>query len=71
MTSKITFLRYELENGKLSLKKYILKKKEALGEIQIVKDLEMVIGIISYARRMIKGTEEVLAPLRKDLKMLK
>ena len=30
-----------------------------------------MIGIISYARRVIKGTEKILAPLRSDLKTLK
>ena len=44
---------------------------ENIGKIAKIKDLERVIGIISYARRTIKKTEEVLAPLRQDLKILK
>ena len=49
ISTKITFLVYEIENGKMSLKNYIQKKKEILGEIRTAKDLERVIGIISYA----------------------
>ena len=71
ISTKITFLGYEIENGKMSLKNYIQKKKETLGEIRTVKDLERVIGIISYARKTIKGTEKILSNLRQDLKELK
>ena len=33
-----------------------------------IHDIERVLGIISYARRVIKKTEKVSAPLRSDLK---
>lgn len=55
----------------MSLKKFIREKKKDLREIKNAKDLERAIGVISYARRTIKGTGEVLAPLRNDLKTLK
>ena len=71
LTTKITFLGYEIENGHLNLREYIKKKKESLGNVRTIKELERVIGIISYARRVIKGTEKILATLRSDLKILK
>ena len=71
LTTKMTFLGYEIENGHLNLREYIKKKKESLGNVRAIKELERVIGIISYARRVIKGTEKILAPLRSDLKTLK
>ena len=71
VSNKLTFLGYEIEDGTLSLKKYIKKKMENVGKVSNIKDLERVIGIISYARRTIQKTEEVLAPLRQDLKILK
>ena len=71
MTTKLSFLGWEIEGGKMSLKGYLKKKMEQLGPIRTVNDLERVIGIISYARRVIRGTEEILTPLRKDLRKLK
>ena len=71
MSTKISFLGYEVEDGKMSLKEYILKKGEAIGKVRTIHDLERAIGIISYARRVIRSTEEILAPLRADLKRLK
>ena len=71
ISTSISFLGYEVEGGKMSLKGYIQRKKEVIGEVRTIHDLERVIGIISYARRMIRGAEEVLAPLRADLKSFK
>ena len=71
LATKMTFLGYEIENGRLNLREYVKNKKESLGNIWTIKELERVIGIISYARRVIKGTEKILAPLRSDLKILK
>ena len=71
MSTKISFLGFEIENGKLCLREYIKKKMESIGPIECVHDLERVIGIIFYARKVVKGTEEVLASLRADLKRLK
>ena len=71
ISTQISFLGYEVEGGRMTLKKYIQKKKEVIGEVRTIHDLERVIGIISYARRVIRRTEEVLAPLRADLKAFK
>ena len=67
----MSFLGYEVTDGKLSLKKYLEKKKEEIGYVSNVHELERVIGIISYSRRVIKGTEKILGPLRQDLKKMK
>ena len=71
MTNKLSFLGWEIEDGKMSFKGYLQIKQEQLGEVKSVHDLERVIGIISYARRVAKATEEILAPLRADLRVLK
>ena len=71
VSTKISFLGYEVEGGKMTLKGYIQRKREVIGEVRTIHDLERVIGIISYARRVIRKTEEVLAPLRADLKAFK
>ena len=71
ISTEIKFLGYEINQGKMGLREYILKKKETLGEVKTVKDLERVIGIISYARKTIRGTERILGNLRQDLKELK
>ena len=71
VSDNLTFLGYEIEDGTLSLKNYIKKKMENIGKVASIKNLERVIGIISYARRTIEKTEEILAPLRQDLKVLK
>ena len=42
-----------------------------IGEVSSIKGLERVIGIISYARRVVKGSEKILGPLREDLKYAK
>ena len=71
MSTKIKFLGYEIENGKMSLTEYLAEKAKDIGKIKNIKDMERCIGIISYARRCIVGAELILAPLRKDLKMMK
>ena len=68
ISTQISFLGCEVEEGKMASKKYIQRKREVIGEVKTIHDLERVIGIISYARRVIKKTEEVLASLRSDLK---
>ena len=71
MSNKLSFLGWEIEGGLMSLRGYLRKKKGQLGKVRSVHDLERVIGIISYARRVIKGTEIILSPLRADLRVLK
>ena len=41
-----------------------------LDRVRSVKELERLIGIISYAKRAIKDVELILGPLRHDLKTL-
>ena len=42
-----------------------------MGEVRTIKDLERVMGIISYARRCGMSVEVVLGPLRESLKVFK
>ena len=67
----IFFLGYYVEGGKLSLKKCVQKEREAIGEVETIHDIERIIGIISYARRVIWKIKEVLAPLWSNLKAFK
>ena len=71
ITTQISFLGYEVEGGRMTLKNYIQRKKEVIEKERTIHDLEKVIGVISSARRVIQRTEEVLAPLRADLKAFK
>ena len=62
---------YEIKDGHLSQKKYLEKRQKEIGEVTNVKELERVIGILSYARKVVRGTEKILGPLRSDLKKMK
>ena len=42
-----------------------------MGRVNTIKDLERIIGIISYARRCVKDVEKVLGPLREVLRIWK
>ena len=42
-----------------------------MGEVRTIKDLERVIGIISYACHCVRGVEVVLGPLQEILKVFK
>ena len=42
-----------------------------MGRIETIKDLERIIGVISYMRRCVKDVEMILGPLREGLKILK
>ena len=64
ISTEVKFLGYEISDEKLGLHNYIQKKKEMLWEVKKVKDLERVIDIISYVRKIIKGMEIVLAKFR-------
>ena len=67
----ITFLGYEIKDGKWSLEGFISRKMQEIGSVDSIKGLERVIGILSYARRCIKNTEKILGPLREDLRSFK
>ncbi len=71
MAEEITFLGYEIREGTWTYERFIREKMDNIGQTKTMKDLERVIGIISYARRAIKDVELLLGPLRNDLKTLK
>ena len=41
---------------------------QEIGFISLNKELERVIGILSYSRRCIKDTEKILGPQREELR---
>ena len=55
----------------MSLKKYLQEKKKAVGEINSIKGLERIIGVLSYCRHAIWGIEDILGQLRDDLGWIK
>ena len=71
MTTKIKFLGYEIEHGKMCLREYFKQKMEQIGCVRNVNDLERIIGVISYARHVVQATEDILVHLRNDMKTLK
>ena len=71
LIDEISFLGYDIKNGKMTQKKYLEKTMKEIGEVSSIKGLERVIGIISYARRVLKGSEKILGPLWEDLKYAK
>ena len=71
MSTEIQFLGCEISNGQWSHESFLRKKRQELGKIRTIKDLERIIGVISYARRCVKGTEVILGPLRNALKEFK
>ena len=42
-----------------------------MGRGEIIKDLERIIGVISYTQRCVKDAEVILGPLREGLKTFK
>ena len=58
ISTKIKFLGYEIENGKMSLKDYIQKKKETLGEIRTIKDLEGLLASYLMPEKPLKGQKK-------------
>ena len=71
VTKEIEFLGREISNGYRSHENFLKRKRKELGEIRTIKDLERIIGVISYARRCVKDVEVILGPLREDLKEFK
>ena len=71
LITSISFLGYEIKDGKMSLKNYLKEKKKSLRWVSDIKGQERAIGILSYARKVVKKIEEILAPLREDLAVLK
>ena len=62
-----TFLRYELSEGRASLSKYLEEKRRVLGQMDSMKALERVIGVLSYARHNIRDMVALLWPLQDEL----
>ena len=71
VSDEIQFLGSEISNGRLSHERFLKTRRKELGRIETIKDLERIIGVISYARRCIKDVEMILGPLRNALKEFK
>ena len=71
VSETIEFLGCEVSNGQWSHENFLKQKMAEMGEVRTIKDLERVIGIISYARRCVKDVEVILGPLQEGLKTFK
>ena len=71
VSETIQFWGCEVSNGQWSHENFFKQKLAEMGELRTIKDLEHVIGIISYARRCVRCVEVVLGPLRESLKVFK
>ena len=71
VSESIQFLGCEVSNGCWSHENFLKKKLAELGRIETIKDLERIIGVISYTRRCVKDVEMILGPLREGLKTFK
>jgi len=67
LSTKIKFLGVEIGQGCWSLHEYLASKIRQLGRIERWKDLERLIGVLSYARKTVVGMEEHLSSLRTRL----
>ena len=66
LTTQVKFLGIEISQGSWSLRTYFHNKFKALdiGQLQSWKQLERLIGMLSYARKTVVGLERILATLR-------
>lgn len=64
LQTKVVFLGIEIEDGGWSLAEYLRRKKEQLGPVLHWKDLERLIGILSYVRHTVVDLERTIAPIR-------
>lgn len=71
VTEAIQFIGCEISNGYWSYENFLKKKLQDLGEIQTIRDLECIIGVISYICHCVKDVEVVLGPLWEGLKTVK
>ena len=67
----IQFLWCQMSNGHWSHENFLKKKLAELGEVCTIKDLERIIGVISYAFRCVKDVEVILGSLREALRTFK
>ena len=68
---RVKFLGFYLQEGEISVDEYLQKKREALGTIGSVHDLERAIRILSYCRRSVIEVGRILAPLYQTLTIIK
>ena len=68
---EITYLRYQLKEGRWSLDEYLAEKWKQIGKTTTRKELEKHIGILSFARTHVPNVEVILRPLRQWLKRVK
>ena len=71
VSESIQFLGCEVSNSYWSHENFLKRKLAELGRIETIKDLERIIGVISYTRRCVKDVEMILGPLREGLRTFK
>ena len=71
VSESIQFLGCEESTSQWIHENSLRKMLAELVRVENIKDLERVIGVISYTRRCVKFVEMILGPLREGLKTLK
>ena len=71
LSESIQFLGCEVSSGHWNHENFLKRKLAELGRVETIKDLELIIGFISYTRRCVEDVEMILGPLREGLKTLK
>ena len=67
LLTKVRFLGMELSHGSWTLTDYFRSRWAQLGEVTHWKDLERLVGVLSYLRRTIVDLERLITPLRQLL----
>ena len=61
----------EVSSGQWSHENFLKRKLAELGRMETIKDLERIIGVISYTPHCVKDVEMILSPFREGLKTFK
>lgn len=63
-TDSVSFLGMDITDGSWSLKGYLDQKVTEFGDISHWKDLERLIGVLTYVRKTVPKMEEILSRIR-------
>ena len=67
-SQRIQFLGFEISRGYSNHENLLKNNVAEFGGVQTIKDVERIIGVISYARRYVKDVEMIWAHSKKVLR---
>ena len=71
VSESIQFLGCEVSSGQWSHENFLKRELAGLGRLETIKDVERIIGVISYTSRCVKDVEMILAPIRDAIRTFK